>query len=629
MEEKNKKYSWNLKEYYNSLEDYDKDFERVQVYLNAFDGFKGNLNNKEVVLKYFKTNTKISEELEKLGMFISLSEDLDFNDNEIKKRSDLLDLFYNKLDLVLTPLSTELSKQSTEFFDDCMSDPRFANYKMKLDKIKANRIHYLSEKEENIFALMGSFNSGFEEIYTNIMNNDMRYRPIMVNGKEEKVTSHNLITFYKNEDREVRKQAYLSNADAISKRVNSAVTAYIYKLKLDCMDLKLRKHTSMLDAVLESEKIPKEVYYKLIEKVEANRDFSDRFYEIKKRSLGYDKYYAYDSYLPLSPKANKKLTIEEQIEIMRKALQPLGEEYCKNIDKAINENWFDLEPSDSKLDRTFATMSYALRKPYVFMQQNYDLDSLEALVHEFGHAVNFEYIIKNQPKPTSGVSIYCAEIASVTNELLLADYLYKNTNDLDEKIYYLENLISGFMGTLITQAKFSQFEDYAYKLVENGEPITVDKLCDEWYKINKKYNGKFDEIEEMEQYKKGQGFISIHHFVYYAYYVFNYATSYTCASVIASKILSGDQEMKKKYLEFLSKGSSQYPDEQVKEMGIDLSTGEAYDLVFKDMNEKLAELDALVELRDMRKTVKKKLVPSSRVKSQNSLINNKKEELQK
>ncbi|MGN1227918.1 MAG: hypothetical protein ACI4TX_04670, partial [Christensenellales bacterium] len=532
--EKDKKYCWKLDDFYKDLNEFDNDFKNVQKYLSAFGKYKNHLGEKDVLLEYLNLKTKMNNEVDKLAMYMFLSEDLNFNDDEIKLRKDKLENFFSKLSIILTPLETELSKQSEKYFDDCINDKRFYDYKMKLDIAKNSRIHTLSEKEENIFALMSSFNSGFEDIYTNIMNNDMTHKPVIVNGKEEKLTSQNYITFLKNEDREVRKQAFINRTEAINKRYNSAITAYIYKIKQDCMDLKLRKYDSMLDAVLEEDKIPKEVYYKLVDKVQANADFVQKFYEIKKRALHFDKFYVYDSYLPLVSKVDKKLTIEEQLNIMRKALQPLGDDYCSNIDKAIAENWFDLYPDDNKVDRTFATMSSSLKHPYVFMHQRFDLDSLGDLIHEFGHAVNFRYIMDKQTSNNNGSSIYNAEIASITNEILLANYQYNNTNDLDEKIFYLEKIIDNFIGTMITQTKFSQFEDFAYKLVENDEPITVDILCNKWVELSKLYNGKsFDKIEEAEKFKNGAGFIVIHHFVYSAYYVFNYATSYACAYNIA------------------------------------------------------------------------------------------------
>lgn len=622
MEEKKEQYCWDLSKIYQNIGQLDNDIEKVNKYLNAFDKFKGHMNDKEMVLEYFKLKSNLTADLDKIQSYISLGQDLDFNNMELKEREDVFDNFLNELNVKLTPISTELSKQSVEFLDSLINDARFHNYKMRIDSIKTSRKHVLSDKEEGIFALMGTFADGFEDVYTNIMNNDMSFKPIIVDGKEVKLTSANLAMYLKHKDRDVRKQAFLNNYEAVSKRINSAINSYIYKLKMSCCDLKIRNYESMLDGVLESEKIPKEVYYKLISKVEQNASFVKNFYELKKRAFKFDKFYNYDASLPLSVKADKKLTIEEQFDILKKALSPLGERYVAEIDKAIKDRWFDLYQSDTKLDSTFATMCYELKQPYVFMHQRFDYDSLQDLAHEFGHAVNFDFIMQKQTRENSGTAIYTAEIASTTNEILFLNYLYKNTNNIDEKIYFLEKYIETFIGTVITQTQFSQFEDYAHKLVENGEPITVDILCNKWAEIANKYNGGvFDEIEELKPYKKGQNFIRIHHFVYYNYYVFNYATSYTSAFNIANKILNGDTRTRDKYLEFLSKGSIEYPNDQVLEMGIDLSSDEPYELIFKDMNEKMKELDALVELREMRSTISKKLVTKLEItKKRSSMI---------
>lgn len=607
MEEKDERFKWDLNRYYKNLEEFDKDFESKKFYLNAFDKFAGNLGNKDVLLQYLKLLTQVSLDLEKPETFIFCKQDLDKNNAEIAKRADMLDLFDEQLGIKLTPLSTELSKQSEEYFKDCINDKAFEDYKIKLTRIRDARKHILSAKEENIFAILSSSLGGYSEVYRQAMEMDRKFKPVMVNGKEEKLTNANLITFLTNEDREVRKQAVYNNTEALNNVANSAISAYIYKVKVDCADLNIRKYDSVLSGSLESEKIPESVYRTLLKVVNENIGFKEKFHSIRRRGLGFKDYYSFDSYIPLVKGIEKKYTIEEQLEILKKALKPLGEEYVKNVDIATNNHWFDLYADDGKGDRTYATFDYSMKQPYVFMQQNYDIESLGALAHEFGHAVNFKYTFENQKQPKAGSYVYTAEIASTINEILLSNYMLENTNNIDEKIYYLEKMLGNFIGTVITQTLYTEFEDFVYGLAEKGKPLTIDILCNKWYELIEKYNGKsYDKCKEMEDFKKGIGFIDIHHFMYYTYYVFKYATSFTCAYTIASKILKGDKQMQEKYLEFLGKGSSSFPDEQVKAMGIDLSDSKPYDVMFKEMNEMLNELDALVELKQMRaKTVDK------------------------
>lgn len=600
------KYTFDLTKMYKDLNEFDKCLNDAKKYLVAFDKFKGKLNNKEILLNYFIQMSEMKVQVYSLLDFINTSADLKMNDNDIKVRKNMLESFLNEFSVNNVPIDVELSKLDDKLLDDCINDIRFKDYKIKLESIKRNKVHTLSEKEENIVALMGSFSSGFEDIYKNIMNNDLSYEPVMVDGKLEKLTKSNLLTFYKNKNEEVRKQAFLNVNKAISNRANSAITAYIYKLKQECFDLKLRNYSTVLDAVLDGEQIPKEVYYKLIDKTLENVGIIEKFNKIKQKALGLKEYHSYDSYLPISSGVDKKLSIERQLEIMREALKPLGEKYVSNIDLALKERWFDLYPDEkNKVNNTYANADYRTKQPLIFMHQNYDFDSLGALIHEFGHAVNFKYSIENQIVDNYGNSIYNAEIASTVNEILLANYLYQNAQNEDEKIFYLEQMIDNFIGTVMIQAKFSMFEDFAYKLVENDEPITVDILCDKWYEINNQFNGKsFDKIEEEKQFKKGAGFISIHHFVYYTYYVFNYATSYTCAYYIANKLLSGDKKMQEDYLKFLAKGASEYPNAQCEAMGIKLQTGKPFDVLYKDMNDKLCELDRLVTLRRLKELEK-------------------------
>lgn len=617
MEEKDERFKWDLNRYYKDLEEFDKDFEdKKLLYVDAFDKFAGKLGDKKVLLEYLNLQAKMILDLEKIEMYVFCRQDLNKDDGEIAKRADMFDLFDEQLNLKLVPLATELSRQSMDFLNECINDPEFKDFKMKLIKIRDRRKHVLSTEEENIFALVSSPLSGYSEVYRQAMDKDKKYKPVIVDGKEEKLTDANILTFLTNENRDVRKQSSYNMTEGLNNVANSAITAYIYKLKADCADLKIRKYDSVLSSSLESEHIPESVYRTLLKVVNDNVDFKEKFHSIRRRALGFKNYYSFDCYLPIVKGIDRKYSIDEQFEILKKALLPLGEEYVKNIDFAVNNHWFDLYPEDCKSNRTFATFDYSMKQPYVYMQQNYDIESLLALAHEFGHAVNFNYSMKKQPRSNASVYTYTAEITSTTNELLVNKYLLENTNNIDEKIYFLEKLISNFIGTVVTQTLYTEFEDFAYGLVENGKPITVDILCEKWYELLQKYNGKaFDKCVDMEKFKKGISFIEIHHFMYYTYYVFNYATSFTCAYIIASKILKGDKELKAKYLEFLSKGSSSFPDDQVKEMGIDLSDVKTYETMFSEMNEMLNELDALVELKQMRSKTVDKLKKSEDAKS--------------
>ena len=87
--------------------------------------------------------------------------------------------------------------------------------------------------------------------------------------------------------------------------------------------------------------------------------------------------------------------------------------------------------------------------------------------------------------------------------------------------------------------------------------------------------------------------LRIPHF-YTPFYVYKYASGLSCAIAIASDILNGKKGAKERYLEFLSSGSSNYPLDILRKVGIDMTSKEPIKKALKMFEEKLEELKKLI-----------------------------------
>ncbi|MHB9000984.1 MAG: M3 family metallopeptidase, partial [Thermoanaerobaculia bacterium] len=85
----------------------------------------------------------------------------------------------------------------------------------------------------------------------------------------------------------------------------------------------------------------------------------------------------------------------------------------------------------------------------------------------------------------------------------------------------------------------------------------------------------------------------IPHF-YYNYYVYQYATSFTASAALSEKVLAGDKEATKRYLDFLSAGSSDYPIALLKKAGVDMQTSQPIDLTMQKMNRVIDEIEKIL-----------------------------------
>ena len=96
-------------------------------------------------------------------------------------------------------------------------------------------------------------------------------------------------------------------------------------------------------------------------------------------------------------------------------------------------------------------------------------------------------------------------------------------------MYWLDQEIILFWGTLMVQAQISEFEDYCYKVIENGGSLSADDLSKKWLQLQRKYYG--DNV--MVPDHAGIDWARIPH-LYYNYYVYKYATSITYAASLAA-----------------------------------------------------------------------------------------------
>ena len=188
------------------------------------------------------------------------------------------------------------------------------------------------------------------------------------------------------------------------------------------------------------------------------------------------------------------------------------------------------------------------------------------VAHELGHAMHSYYSEENNKVYNASYRIFVAEVASTTNEILLANYVLNNTDDIDLKLEILNNLIDTIDGTIYRQTMFAEFEDFMYKTVEKEKPFTTEVLGDKYLELLKKYNGK--EVNTLDISK--DSWARVDHF-YYGYYVYKYATSMAAALALSKGILKGDQKQIDKYLKFLTLGGSMDPLDELKIAGVDLT----------------------------------------------------------
>ena len=453
-----------------------------------------------------------------------------------------------------------------------LKDDRLKLYKHMIDDMLSQKEHSLSEKEEVLLAKASQVMSVPNEIFSKFNNADVHFGSIIdESGNKVELTNGTYVKYMQSQQRSVRKEAFECLYKEYKQYINTLSACFYGNVKQAVFKAEARKYESTLHMYLSDSFIPVDVYKNLINTVDDNLNLMHRYVDIRKKALGVDELHFYDIYAPMVADYEWKVTYDEARQMVLEALAPMGEEYVAKVKEGFETGWVDVYENKGKRTGAFSWGAYGTH-PYVFLNFSGTLDDVFTIIHEMGHAMHTYYSNSNQPYIYAGYKIFVAEVASTCNEALLMNYLLESCkNDKDDKRrkYLLNHYFEQFKGTLFRQTMFAEFEMTAHKMVEEGNVLTSDNLCDVYRKLNEKYFGSECVIDDEIAYEWAR----IPHF-YTPFYVYQYATGYSAAIAIADGILKGDKAVKEGYKKFLSGGSSLHPIDLLKLCRIDMEKRE-------------------------------------------------------
>jgi oligoendopeptidase F len=468
-------------------------------------------------------------------------------------------------------------------------DPKLEKYQLLIDRIWRRKEHTLSAAEEEILAKTYEMATAPDDIFSMFNDADAKFGTIRdENGKEVELTHGRFGGFMESSDRRVRKEAFEALYQTYDQFKNTLAATYSANVKKAKFYADVRKYPSALAAALAPGNIPTEVYDNLIETVHRFLPAMYRYVALRKRALGVEELHMYDVYVPLVADQTKKIPFAEAKEIVKRGLAPMGEEYVSHLEEGFDHRWIDVYENRGKRSGAYSWGAYGTH-PYVLLNYQGKLDDVFTLAHEMGHALHSWYSNANQPYVYSGYLIFVAEVASTCNESLLMQYLLKESKDKKEKAYLLNHFIDQFKGTLFRQTMFAEFEKITHEMYAKGESLTAERLCAVYMDLNWKYFGE----EMVSDPQIALEWARIPHF-YTEFYVYQYATGFSCAIALSKRILEMGEAGVADYMKFLKGGCSKDPIELLKMAGVDISTPKPVEDALQLFEELVSELEELL-----------------------------------
>lgn len=583
-------HKWSIEDLYPTDEAWEQDFAAAKKMPEQIASYKGLLSTDSAkLLEYLKADDDMTVVLDKLINYAQRKNDEDTRESKYQDMVSRLEMLFVELSgagAYVTPELLSISDETMERF--YKEQPEMELYRLCIDRVRRRKAHILSEAEERIMALTGEMTGSPDNIFSMFNDADLKF-PDAVDkeGNTHQVTHGSYIPLMHSNDRELRKSAFQSLYGVYESFKNTSAAVLASQVKCLTFRARARKYDSSLQAALDGNEVPVEVYKQLIEAVHENMPYMYKYVKLRKKLLGVEELHAYDLYAPIVSDIEVNIPFEQAKQEVYDSLAPMGEEYRAIFCEGIDNRWIDIYENEGK--RSGAYSAGARVHPYVLLNHKDTLDSEFTLAHEMGHAIHSYLSNKNQPVCYSDYVIFVAEVASTCNESLLMQHLLKITTDKKRRAYLINYFLEQFRTTLYRQTMFAEFELKINEMAENGESLTADVLCDLYRKLNILYYGEdiiIDKELDME-------WARIPHF-YYNYYVYQYATGFSAAIALSQRILKEGDPAVKDYIGFLSGGCSKDPISLLKGAGVDMTSTKPVTEALKLFGELIDEMEELM-----------------------------------
>ena len=586
-EKVDKKYQWDLSRIYSNLDEYKSDIKYVKDCIVKFSDYEDKKLDANSLYELLNLSMDVSRKIDKLESYVSLLTDEDTRNNknqELKEEvSNLEDEFIKKTYFVDTNVLKLEYSMIEKFYNE---NSKLKEYEIYLKNMFRYKKYTLSDKEEKLLASLSKAMGNNYDTYELLKDSDLLFPDFVVDGKNYELNGSNYSLYIESDNREIRKSAFLDLYGVYKQFKNVFGNLIISNVKEENTLANIRGYKGAIEESLYSDELDIEIHDNLVRVIRDRMNVLHEYYGLKKRALKLDEIHLYDVYANMISDNYFKYPFDKAKDIVINALSVFGDEYISILKDGIDNRWIDVYPNKGKRTGGYSGGSYDTA-PYILLNYQDKYDDMSTLAHELGHSMHSYFSRKNNPYQYGYYAIFVAEVASTVNELLLAKYVIKNSNNKEEKLFILNRMMEFFRATIYRQTMFSEFERVIYDKANNDEPLTADILSELYYKLNKDYFGKDVVVDDEIRYEWER----IPHF-YYNFYVYKYATGLSAAASIVTKLLDGSLNPQD-YISFLKCGRSKNPIDSLKVAGVDLTRKEVINSaidMFKDIMDEFQKL---------------------------------------
>jgi len=591
------RFKWNLAEIYPNEAAWRAEKTRLAGEVGRIRDFEGKLGTSAgIVADALELISSLDKEISRLYVYASMLGDEDTRESGPQGMQQEMQQLYADFGAHASFIEPEILRTGESTIEGFLAnEPRLGIFTFPLRDMFRRATHTLSDQEEKLLADLSPLAGSASNIYGILSNADFPYPTITVStGRQVKVDHSGyseLRTSANRDDRRLAMSTFFTSLGGFSRTFGTTMNAEVQKVLFYA---KARKYGSNLEMALNAANIPVDVYSRLIDGVNAHVSVFHRYLRLRKRMLDLtDDLHYYDLYAPLVASVNLRYTPEEAEAHILASFKPLGPEYVDVVRRSFAERWIDFYPSEGKRSGAYSNGAAYDVHPYMLLNYLGQYNDLSTLAHEIGHTMQSYCSNATQPYALANYPIFVAEVASTFNEALLIQYMLERITDTPTRISLLGSYLENIKATVFRQTQFAEFELRMHEMAQRGEPLTGDSLDRLYLDITRRYYGHDAGVCVVDDYVAHE-WSFIPHF-YSDFYVYQYATSFTAAEALASKVLAGDSDATSRYLAFLSAGGSKYPIDLLRDAGVDMTTDEPLTLTIAKMSAVMDEIESVLD----------------------------------
>lgn len=579
---------WNLNDLFNSDEQFYDTLDNVLNQSKSFNQqYKRKISDAKMIKKVLSEFENILIQLDRLGNYAELRLSVDTANTDAQTLSAKLSTNYGKISSQLSFVESEILMLPEEVIKQAIEESDVPHY---LEKLIESKPYQLSPEVEQVMAsLSPTFQSAYE-LYGTTKMLDIAFESFEHNNVTYPMDYATFENEYEdNANPEFRQKSFKSFSDALKKYQHTTAATYNQHVQQEKIEADLRGYDSVIDYLLHDQEVTREMYDRQIDVIMSDlAPVMQKYAKLLQRIHGLDKMRFEDLKVSVDPSYEPEISIEDSKQYIHGALNVLGEDYIQMVEQAYSDRWIDFAQNKGKDTGAYCASPYYTHS-YVFISWTGKMTETFVLAHELGHAGHFTLAQQHQNLLDSEASMYFVEAPSTMNEMLMANYLFSNSEDPKFKRWVIGSILSRtYYHNMVTHLLEAAYQREVYRKVDNGESLTAPVLNNIMRDVYEQFFGDAVELTDGTELT----WMRQPHY-YMGLYSYTYSAGLTIGTVVSQKIKQEGQPAVDAWLETLKAGGSQSPIELAKIAGVDITTDAPLKATIKYISDLVNEAEQL------------------------------------